>query len=462
MAHFIIWNTLDNDDLGAVRPVGPHQLSSWLSNFGYEVKVIDFCSMMSPLTLATLTSKFIDKHTVGVGVSSTFWKSTLNLLDAYEPNWVVQTRELLSLRYPDLDWVLGGAIAGHVTNQHWTKIIGYAEDGMLKYLNEKTEQKTLFKAFDIKRLDHHYMDDLGIQPGEVLPMELGRGCQFKCKFCRFGLLGKKKGTYIRDYELIEQELLSNYERYGTTRYSFVDDTVNESIEKIHALADIASRLPFKLEWIGYNRLDLIAAFPETVELLPASGLRGAFFGIESFHPQASLAVGKGWNGRHGKDMLLRLKEEWGKRVSWHLSLLVGRPGEPMEHMQQTQDWCIENEMHHWHWIALSISRNPDLEWKSEFDIHYADYGYRFIDPANDMYWTTDLFDLKTASEASRKLVAESRKYVKVTPWEMSKWACDGTPFDDIMHKKVSEVDYEGIRQRTKKMVSDYVEFQKKN
>ena len=167
--------------------------------------------------------------------------------------------------------------------------------------------------FDISKLENCFYDDLCIQETEVLPIELSRGCQFKCRFCRYPLLGKKKNTYIRDYDLIEKEFLENYYRYGITKYFFLDDTVNESDEKVEKLAEIVQRLPFKLNWFGYNRVDLIGVKPHSIELLKLSGLKSSFFGIESFHLKASKVVGKGWNGAKGKEFLLELREHWGEK-----------------------------------------------------------------------------------------------------------------------------------------------------
>jgi hypothetical protein len=88
------------------------------------------------------------------------------------------------------------------------------------------------------------------------------------------------------------------------------------------MAEMAQRLPFKLEWIGYNRLDLIGSKPHTIQLLKDSGLKSSFFGIESFHSQASKIVGKGWNGVRGKEFLIELKERWGITTFYQLLLII--------------------------------------------------------------------------------------------------------------------------------------------
>ena len=292
MANLILWNCLN---LGhyPIRAAGPHQLAGWLISQGYTVKVIDFCHLLSTKELEEITSKHIDSSTIAVGVSSTFWDVVHGLelpkeKQFAEPQWVQDGRQRVQSKFPNLKWLLGGANSTSSNLKYnWTIMHGHAEDQLLKFMDEHTSISLQRRIFDIKNLGACFKDDLGIQSSEVLPIELSRGCQFTCKFCRYPLLGKKKNTYLRDFSLTEHELIENYQRYGTTRYFFLDDTVNESDEKIVAMADMAQRLPFKLEWIGYNRLDLIGSKPHTIQLLKDSGLKSSFFGIESFHPQPS-------------------------------------------------------------------------------------------------------------------------------------------------------------------------------
>lgn len=462
MAQFIIWNSYDFSKHTTVRPLGPHQLACWLNQNGYTVKVIDYCSLMTPMEIANVTAHFIGPETVAIGVSNTFWDE--DPMKNTEPEWVLHARAFIERRYPNLDWVLGGSRNSFLVmnlKQQWIKITGYAEDQILKYLDSKTNKLALRKPFDIQNNPGHFLDDLHIQPSEVLPIELSRGCQFKCKFCRFGELGKKKNTYIRDYKLIESELLENYERFGVTRYMMMDDTCNESIEKITALAEIAQRLPFKLEWMGYVRLDLIGSNPDTAQILLDSGLKACFFGVESYHPKASKAIGKGWNGAKGKEFLLELKNNiWNNQVHIHTNLIAGLPGEPVESLEETQQWCIDNEIPSWFWTALSISRAPTQLWKSEFDLEYEKYGYRFTDVDDPYFWTNDMWDYNQARAKVAELNEESLKYVRINPWHAAMVAGMGYEFDDIVKLSHSELDYHTMFARAQERVRDYIAYQK--
>lgn len=333
MANVIFWNCL-NSPFFPVRPIGAHQLASWIRQHGYTAKVIDFCHIMSTDDLVAITQKNMDSDTIAIGVSSTFWHDDASASwHPKEPTWVTDAR--LKLADANVKWLIGGAAASSPKlTLDWIKFNGFAEDSLMKWLDSQSAKLRFRKFFDITTATQTFDKDDFIQPSDVLPMELGRGCQFKCKFCSYPLVGKKKGTYIRGYDTIREEFIKNYAEYGTTNYYFLDDTVNESEEKVQALADMVQALPFELSWVGYNRLDLIWSKPETIRWLKDSGLRSAFFGIESFHPKASMVVGKGWNGKQGKEFLLRLKDEWKGDITWFLSLIVGLPGESKEDIEK--------------------------------------------------------------------------------------------------------------------------------
>lgn len=458
MADLILWNSNEQgsqDYRVPVRPAGPHQLAHWLTLHGYNVKVIDFCNLLSVDELLTITSKYITTNTVAIGVSTTFWK--LNYSDGLgEPDWVMTARARLSSK--NIKWILGGANSQQKNLKYdWIKFHGLAEDSLLKFMDESTRQLKFRKQFDIKNLESIFLDNLYIQSTETLPIELSRGCQFKCSFCRYPLLGKKKNTYLRDFSLIEKEFIENYERYGVTKYFFLDDTFNESDEKVDALANIAQRLPFKLKWFGHTRLDLMGSKPHTVDLLKQSGLKSSFFGIESFNLNASKIVGKGWNGVHGKDFILKVKEAWGKDISFHLGFIAGLTGEKISDIYETHEWCIANDIPSWKFNSLKMNKDSDYVVKSEFDLNYHNYGYRFPDDSRPDYWENDDWNYDIASDLSTELLYDAHKYVRFTSWGLGEVSSLGYDVDTLINTKRKDMDWADLRHRTDMFIQRYVE-----
>ena len=459
MANLILWNSYNDEDR-YVRNLSSYQLASWIRQHGYTVKVIEFCHQMTTDELVTITEKHIDKDTLAIGVSCTFWARPKDFVKDFhiEPAWVVSARS--ALKDKKLYWLLGGSKSKAIhTSFDWVKFHGMGEDSLLKWMDENSSRLVRRESFDIKTSSLLYSADDYIKPSETLSMELGRGCQFKCTFCSYPLVGKKKGTYLRDYNLIKEELIRNYNEYGTTNYRFIDDTVNESEEKIYALADIAQHLPFELNWTGYNRLDLIWSRPGTIKALSDSGLRSAFFGIESFHPMASKSVGKGWSGKHGKDFILSLRDKWDNKISYFLSFIIGLPGEDRDSVMSAYRWCIDNKISQWSFPALSINAANTRTWNSKLDAEYASFGYSF--PVDTVNWKNKYWTYAEAAILSDEIEATSLNYVKPAAFLLLDMVGLGYSFEKIMNTRKKDLDWAEIKQKIENNVQEYVSFQLK-
>ena len=506
MAHFVIWNCLA-EDFAPIRPIGPHQLASWCIQHGYDVKVIDFSHLIHEKAFIEINEKHIGPETIGIGVSSTFWHPSVRMKKAKgsqktntyttsvgdqighsddpetkrklfdqnftnmmappttteEPHWVIRTRDILEKRHPQLEWVLGGSQSTKENNHFkWIKFHGFAEDSFLKYLDEKTEFAGKRNEFDIKQSARSYLgNNMTIGSNEALLMEMGRGCQFECSFCSYPLIGKKKGTYIRDYQRIKDEFLYNYEKFGTTKYIFTDDTFNEDIEKMEALAKISSDLPFDLKYVGYHRLDLIWARQAQKDLLREIGLVSPFLGIESFHPEASKAIGKGWNGRQGKEFLLELMEYWGDEVTYELGFIIGLPGETRENLQETWKWLIEHQPGYWIFQALYINQHekPGEIQMSKFDRDAQKWGYKFPIPSNKLYWKHDNFNSSTANRACVEFNYASNEYVKPAGFRLMELSVIEEDFRVLQHTKQKDINWDKMERKTSAFVYNYAQRQ---
>ncbi len=441
MAQVILWNSYAAHNQ-LLRPIGAHRLSQWLHQNGITCKVIDFCDKLTTSELVQLSTMHVDDTTICVGVSTTFWKtweqvsriaSKRGVVEkTIEPEWVLRARAQLHETHPNLKWCIGGpGIYTSTLSLSWQVFHGLGEDAFLAFCNEAVGRKIITPTFDITTLTSTFTPHDSILPHEVLPMELARGCQFKCKFCSYPGIGKKKNSYIRNYENIDYELRRNYELFGTTRYSFTEDTVNESEEKITALEQITAKLPFQLEWVGYNRLDLIGTNPNYLSQLPATGLKGAFLGMESLHPAASHAVGKGWNGKHGKRFLTQLMKDW-SGINLSASFIVGLPGEPKDSIEDTYKFCLDLGIPWFTFFSLHLDR---LNSTSEFGRNFAEYGYQFPNPMQSSFWTTDLWTRDTAHAYTVELNSRP-EYVNAVRYEVFTSAgiasVTGWSFDKIL------------------------------
>lgn len=466
MANFIIFAGMQEPEHYAVRTGGQYQIASWLRSFGYTVKVIDFCFKIPHNTLEKIARKHIDSDTLAFGFSSTFWNVTKIEVNGIQvggieyPSWVKHLRHAFKEKHPNIKWILGGSNSyTPVLEDDWIRIHQFAEDELLKYFDTITEKSVQRPLFNIQNFIKYYSDDDFISPYETLSIEISRGCIFKCKFCQFPLIGRKKGTNIRSESDIRAELIYNYEKFGTTKYYFSDDTFNESLDKVKMIHRISKSLPFELEYIAYLRLDLISTYPEMIELLPESGLRSAFFGIESFQSEGAKAIGKGWNGQFAKDFLLKLKKHWKDRTNWWMGMIVGLPGWSKEQEERDLQWMIENDMScWWHWALYINPANVinGQQWVSEFEKNYEKYGYKFTED-NFVNWTNGNLVHTELQQIADDLNDYSYKYKKVAGFRIGEFSTTlKCKMQDLINVRESEVPYKLLLENTQQFVEEYI------
>lgn len=370
------------------RSIGPYQIAHHLRTNGIPTQVLDFVQTMPTEMIVNYFKQFFKKDEPKIiGISTSFLSKEY---DRFLPQNILVAIQWAKNHWPDVKVVMGGSLA-HKYNLKANRVdyalYSYSEDATLKLFKsivEKTPIDINFKLnpkihqenvlYDTTKCNHRFTDDDCIREGETLPIEISRGCIFKCRFCRFPHIGKKKNDYVRDMELVKEEMLYNYEKWGTTRYYLVDDTFNETPDKVRAFHDMVVSLPFKIEWTAYLRVDLIHRARETIKLLYDSGCRGAFFGVETFNPEAAKLVAKGWSGQPLKDFILELKEAW-PETNITLSLIIGLPPETYEQAVETMEWIEENKIDSWGWHVLAISERAGID-ASEFERNPEKYGFK--------------------------------------------------------------------------------------
>jgi radical SAM superfamily enzyme YgiQ (UPF0313 family) len=252
-------------------------------------------------------------------------------------------------------------------------------------------------------------------------------------------VGKKKGTYIREADSIFTEMMQNYERYGTTKYYIVDDTFNETPEKIDSFCDAIERLPFTIEWSCFLRLDLVARFSGSLERMTDNGLKSAFFGVESFDPKASAAVGKGFSGKEGKQTLDWIHKNFGHKFNYQMGLIAGLPGETEESWRETQKWCMDNPVPAWYWQPLNFK--PEQLYRSEFDINAHKYGYTLFRNAQGLTrWKAAWSTSALAEQACNEMNAEGlERQLLAHSWLFDAANVEGANVNELMNRPMVDI-----------------------
>jgi hypothetical protein len=449
MANVVLWSQLGYRPL-VWRVIACYVLARWIEEHGYTCQVIEFTHLYSPEELVEATKMFIDKDTLMIGASTTMWsnwKADLQMQShrgTTVPENITYAIKELKQEFPNIATVVGGPRA----YDHFPGIelfdyatpIAFGEDWLLNLLDELSDKTMGVKLrrpkFDICTHRFVYREHDCILPGETLPIEWGRGCIFKCPFCRSPNLGKRPGTSEKNVDLMVDEFTEMYERFGTTSYYFIDETFNADVDRIENLAKVYNKLPFKLEFLCYNRADLLDKNPHTQDILHECGQRGTLMGIETFHPEAAKLIKKPWSAKRGKDFLLELQDKW-PNTHIDCSMIVGIPGVPREFYFETAEWFLNTRLGFYVFKPLYMTHH---ERQGEWELNQEELGITFPDPVNEPdYWVWK----DSSSLTTHKLTAELNRYLDVHDrwfmWSLGTVTAMGINLSDVVNKPASEI-----------------------
>lgn len=401
MYNAIIFTDLTDNEMSTIY-LGPYKCAHVIRKAGYSCLVINHVSGYTSDELKQLLNLAVGDKTYLVGFSTTF----MTLTKVFNPNAGLssvfpQGKEFeddiisfIKQKNSNVKTVAGGA---NVTAEYYNKnidyvSIGYSEIAIVNLIDHLIHNDPLNHSYknihgriiidDRKATDYNFPKgdmvwlDTDVVNHKVLPIEIGRGCIFKCKFCSFPMNGKQQLDFVKNPNILYNELLKNYNDFGITKYIIVDDTFNDHIEKLETIHEQIKRLPFQPTFWAYTRLDLICTRPETLKILYEIGIRTMFFGIETLHSKAGRTVGKGFDGMKQLAMVKHIKETY-PDIIMHGSFIFGLPHEPVESMQNTAKLLFEGDMPLDSWVVntLSIRKKDRMAFSSDFTNNFESYGY---------------------------------------------------------------------------------------
>jgi len=417
------------------RTLGAYKIAHECRLHGYTVQVIDWVSFHDIETLMRLMDKYVGDNTLALGMSNTFslklpWM--LNLVPAEMPILPLEGVEDIDALYDNpLETYMGFLPHGQELDDKFVRYVKNINNNV-KFVKGGTwtREDNVYRNVDIVNIGwgdvtmpeilknieegtvdsmpihtkHHYAMDLtskidmhqstmsflksdALIPGEQMPLETARGCIFKCKFCSFALVGKEKGSYLKDVENVRRELEENYYEHGITDYWIVEDTFNDDHDKIVALHKLITSLPFDITFSCYLRTDMLYhnrnQDPPQHQLLLEMGLRHVEFGLETTNPESAKDIGKGMNPILQLEYIKELKRDHGwQDVLVGSGFLVGLPSDTKESLNEmgkifTQaDFPIDSPMVR----TMKLNRvdgtdDIDKRNNSEFSLNWEKYGY---------------------------------------------------------------------------------------
>jgi hypothetical protein len=387
------------DTIGYGKYAGTYKIATEIRNQGYTCQVVDLFSYYSYSDLEKIVSKFCTSETVLVGFSCTLMEKredskvfNFGRPDSEFTSIVDKIKSINS----NIKICLGGARMTY--HSYWQGvdyvIVNKGDVAIIKLI------KHLINGDDIKTVktspcnvidgnDYFYTqeqfacsnikyipEDI-IFPGESLPIEVARGCVFQCAFCHFDLIGKKVGDWQKAESTLRDELIMNYEKFGTTHFMFTDELINESLPKMELIHKVLTNLPFKISYTSYARLDLIWKFPEMRDMLLESGAKSLAFGIETLNESAGKKIGKGLGEKRVKETLNYCAETWKGKIITSSNFIVGLPGENEASIRNTVDYLVSDDcpLDVFGFLPLYIRAEHDGRGSSKIDQDPKKFGY---------------------------------------------------------------------------------------
>lgn len=447
------------------RGYGAYRLSSEIRKHGYTALTVDFSSSLDWATFCKIIDSTVTSDTLMVGFSVT-WFPYRNK-NIKNPRYVVGPKSLgisssidfdpvlhpwyyESLSYqvsqghidryidyikqvnPKCKVVLGGAKSNEYI--HEPKLdnvfIGYSENMIIDYLHSLSGRgkKRIFNKiinydvkaqsgeFNFNESQTEYIDTDCIRSNEILTIEFSRGCIFNCSFCSFPHRNQDTRDFVKYQEVIRQELMDNWNKYGTYRYIVTDDTFNDYTEKLILIKEVIDTLPFKPEFWTYIRLDLVARNPEQAQLLKDIGVKEIYYGLEAWGDRTAKDIRKGGKLAKKIEGMRIAKECWGNDVYIVSSIIIGLPNDTQQDILDSVNWYIA-EGHKYidlfAYVSLTLY-HPDDTWEYKFHSDIEDnlktYKYNFVDPINEpMEWSrSDNGDIYSKTQADNLMVEHNK------------------------------------------------------
>lgn len=425
-----------SSDIGWQRGYGAHRLANHLRLYNYKCLVIDFSSAMDLKTWHQICELAITDKTKILAISTTWLpfkvpykaekfsaKTEENFTSSFFHGNYDVWLETAKKYNKDLKVVVGGPkidCYDDIPADHFMKGLGETQFIDLLQSNEpmpkliEHDTKCLKDSWDWKESFTAYTDYDFIKPNEAMTLETSRGCRFRCSFCSYPLIGQKNMMDFMKYQdVLYQELMSNYEKYKIDTYWVADDTFNDSTDKLEYLLEVTRNLPFKLNLRAYVRADVVAVNPQQIDMLKELGLRYAWIGIDSFHPEAAKMIGKGMAKEKRMDIMMRMRESWGDDVEIAASYIVGLPHEDSKYVRDVAyEWLIKDDspIDSIRFMPLELMPKnilPNMN-RSLIDLNYEKWGYSFGERLG-VWEKNDETDIKTylqAKEIAEKLTKD--------------------------------------------------------
>lgn len=164
---------------------------------------------------------------------------------------------------------------------------------------------------------------------KYVPVEVGRGCPFRCSFCCLQEISGGSNR-LRSHESVTREILRLNSRYGMTHFNLVHDNLTASRSRLSQLCEALSQMESDVAWFGNARIDSLD--PELLDTMARAGCESLFLGVETGSQRLQDIIGKRLNVDRIVPTVRRIAEAG---MTFVASFIAGFPEERMEDLLGT-------------------------------------------------------------------------------------------------------------------------------
>jgi radical SAM superfamily enzyme YgiQ (UPF0313 family) len=405
---------------GYFRSIAANELRKRIELAGHECTVIEWFRSWDKNDLIKIVDKiFKDAKNPVLAISSTLDMGSTDLM------YLQFLFEYVKSNYKNSKIIRGGQRSFKKREQNLYKYIDIEflsrSMGMFQdWLDGKdiskykiSENPLMLVNNDVNRsidtpLVYKLYDDEFLTQYESLGFEVGVGCKFNCSFCDYTLRNAKNVT-LNDASKLKELFETAYNKYGIKNFYSIDDTLNETEEKLEIIYDAIKDLSFKPMISGWCRLDLLHK-PKQRELFKKINFSEVYFGIESFNPEASKFVRKKTGIENVYNSLEFMRDECPDTFTIG-SFIIGLKNDSYESIMNGFDKAAKEK------LLDSIQVFPytftsdeetytDITSISEIEKNPEKFGYEVVrSPINNMRvgWKTNWTDHDSASYISLEI-----------------------------------------------------------
>lgn len=188
-------------------------------------------------------------------------------------------------------------------------------------------KKNLIK--DLDKLPFLNYSLINIEEVKVMPLDVGRGCPFGCKYCSTKSFWKRNFR-LKSSSRIVEEIKYIVSKYNIRNFDFIHDLFTANKDKLLEFCNLIVLEKIKINWCCSARIDTLDE--EIIKKMHEAGCRYIFLGIET----GSLKMQKKIN-KNLKLNLLSYKIGLLKKYNFNItaSFIYGFPEEELDDINQT-------------------------------------------------------------------------------------------------------------------------------